>query len=158
VLDDVTSTVAESSATPPLHFVYEADDGRLAFAGPLFTNDDDKEMAPDRMRDWIRRIRPERVGLVGEVFSVSRPTETDLAIRPRDNPRRDHIVAVSLFSRGSQYHESWHAPVLRSESGTLSLGAWEQDLGIQRGFLFDPVAEEMARNRSRWSPFGRSDH
>jgi hypothetical protein len=147
VLADVSDTVKNASGTPPPHLVIEDADGTLQFHGPLFTSEDDKDRAPERMRGLIRHLRPLRLAVVMEAFSIDRPTDEDRRRPLRDNPRAVHIVNVWFFKRGSGESEDWSAPVVIGKDDRLSLGEWkalDYAENVKNGFLWDPVAETMA--------------
>jgi hypothetical protein len=155
VLADVSDTVKKESATPPPHLVIEDADGTLQFHGPLFTSEDDKNKAPNRMRGLIRQLRPPRLAVVMEAFSIDRPTDEERRKPLRDNPRAIHIVNVWFFRRGSGESEDWSAGVVTGKDDRISLGEWkalDYTGKVKNGFLWDPVAETMAERRDGPAP------
>jgi hypothetical protein len=135
--------------------VIEDADGTLQFHGPLFTSEDDKDRAPERMRGLIRHLRPLRLAVVMEAFSIDRPTDEDRRRPLRDNPRAVHFVNVWFFKRGSGESEDWSAPVVIGKDDRLGLGAWtvlDYAGNVKNGFLWDPVAETMAERLDSPAP------
>jgi hypothetical protein len=151
VLGDVSATVKETSATPPMHFLIENSEGLLEPIGPIWRNEAEKRNAPAVMKRWIRKQHPEQLAVVGESFSVEHPTEADRAIRPSENPRRRHLVSVWLFTRGQRNSEVWDADVLQDQDGHLFLGEWralDSKTHQPSGELFDPVFDAMNEKTS----------
>ena len=148
VLSDVSERVKKTSGTPPPQFVIEDADGTLRFYGPIFASEQEKDRAPDVMREWIQEFRPTRLAFVMEAFSIDRPTEEDHRSFLRENLRAVHLVSVWFFRRGSGDSEDWSAPVVAGNDVGISLGEWraiDEADNIKNGFLWDPVAEAMAK-------------
>jgi len=152
VIDEVTATVKEASGTPPLHFLVESLHGDLEPVGPIWRNEAEKRNAPAVMKRFIRKNRPDQIAVVMEAFSMGKPTEADLSIRPSENPRRRHFVTVWLFRRGDPNSEVWDADVLKDQDGHLYLGEWRAMDAMHQpsGPLFDPVLEAMNEKAFSW--------
>ena len=145
VLDNVSSTVRQTSATPPPHFLYENAAGTLVRMVLVSSDNEVPRVTPEAM-NWILKERPEHIAFVVEVFTID-ATDVDTRTPPSRHPRRRHLVEVMLFRRGSRKPEAWWGNVIRSDDGGIRLTEWAYLDPAEWSFSgtqIDPILDAMA--------------